>query len=48
MQNPMLEEIQKENSKYVKRYIQEKDYWAVWNFIFTGKLVDTLWLQDPQ
>ena len=48
MQNPLTGELQKEKTRYTKRYIQEKDYWAVWNFIFTGKLVDAVWLQEPQ
>lgn len=48
MQNPLKEETEKEKKRYVKRYIHEKDYWAVLNYIFTGKMVDMSWLKDTQ
>lgn len=52
MENPptdlkqLREEIENDK-KYIKRYIQKKDYWTVWQYIFTGKL-STEWIKDTQ
>lgn len=48
MENPPTDwnQLKEEKDKrYIKRYIREKDYWTVWQYIFSGRL-STEWIRD--